>query len=155
MSAEHSSHPAPAPVPAPAGRVVAHRAQRLAAPAGVLAAAVAAVSYVATVDPEQPGNYPTCPFLALTGLWCPGCGALRALHALSHGDLGTAIDRNVLTVAAVPLLAVIWVQWAARSVSGRARRGRGAPAALLWALLAGVLSFWLLRNLPFGSWLAP
>ena len=42
------------------------------------------------VDPNQPGHYPTDPFLAITGLYCPGCGTLRALHALARGDLLTA-----------------------------------------------------------------
>src|SRR5690606_29528852 len=48
----------------------------------VTVAGAAATLVVATVSPEEPGHYPTCPFLALTGAWCPGCGSLRALHAL-------------------------------------------------------------------------
>jgi hypothetical protein len=124
-----------------------------AAPLAALAGVGAAVSVVAVLDPEHPGHYPTCPFLAITGHYCPGCGALRAVHALTRGDLGTAIDRNVLVVAAVPLLVVLWVRWFRRP-AGPLRPLR-LPVAALWAGLVLVLGFWVLRNLPFGAWLAP
>jgi hypothetical protein len=50
----------------------------MAAPAAVAAGALAAAALVHVVDPNDSGNYPTCPFLALTGRFCPGCGSLRA-----------------------------------------------------------------------------
>jgi hypothetical protein len=123
-------------------------------PLAVAAGAAAAVTWVGAVDPERPGHYPTCPFLSLTGLWCPGCGSLRAVHALAHGDLSTAVSRNVLTVAAIPLLIGLWAGWARRTWTGSALRDLAHPA-VLWSLLAGVVAFWVLRNLPVGSWLAP
>jgi hypothetical protein len=33
----------------------------------VLAGVAAVAGYVAAIDPNRPGHYPTCPFLALTG----------------------------------------------------------------------------------------
>lgn len=126
----------------------------LLAPGLTAAAAVAAAAVVHTVDPNESGNYPTCPFLALTGLYCPGCGTLRAIHALTYGDVGAAVGLNVLTVAAVPFAAVMWVRW----VVGRAR---GRPSASFvhpsWPLAFGALLvlFAVVRNLPSGSALAP
>ena len=69
----------------------------------VSVAGLAAGALLYVVDPNQPGHYPTCPFLALTGLYCPGCGALRATHDLLHGDVAGALARNPLAVLGRPL----------------------------------------------------
>lgn len=114
---------------------------------------LAATALVAAVDPEQPGHYPACPFHALTGWWCPGCGGLRAVHALAHGEIGTAVDRNALLVLAVPVLLMAWAGWLRRTVTGTVQRT--VPVAALWGLVVTVGAFWLLRNVPVGSWLAP
>ena len=125
-----------------------------AGPLGVAVLAAAAVGVVAVVDPNEAGHYPTCPFLAVTGHWCPGCGSLRAVHALAHGDVGTALGLNLLTVLAVVPLVVIWARWLLRTRTG-ARRSTVAPALLLWGLLVVVVAFGVLRNLPAFGWLAP
>jgi hypothetical protein len=139
---------------APPGRVTAAaRWQTLRGPALVAAAAGAAVTWVALVDPSRPGRYPTCPFLQLTGHVCPGCGTLRAVHALAHGDLGAAAGLNLLAVAAVPLLAALWLRWSAARLDGRWLPR--LPAVAIWAPAALTLTFWLVRNLPFGASLAP
>lgn len=122
-------------------------------PAAVAVAALAAGAYVGAVDPNQAGHYPTCPFLWLTGWYCPGCGSLRAVHALAHGDAGTALSRNPLTVVFAVVLVLMWASWLQRAVTGRARRA--APAWALWLVLGVVCAFWVLRNLPGMQWLAP
>lgn len=118
------------------------------------AAAAAAVAYVGAVDPNESGHYPTCPFLFLTGLYCPGCGSLRAVHALAHGDVATAVDRNVLAVVAGVLVVGIWLGALARAWRGTPRR-TVAPPGLLWAGAVVVVLFAVVRNLPFGAALAP
>lgn len=127
----------------------------MAQPAATLAAAGAVLAYVRTIDPNSPGHYPTCPFLAISGFFCPGCGTLRAVHALTHGDLGEAVGLNVFTVSMIPLLAFLWLRWAVASFRGRPSRTRPADPRLIWLLLAAVVVFWITRNLPFGATLAP
>ena len=123
-----------------------------AGPAATAAAAAAVCTVVSLVDPNQPGRYPTCPFLAVTGKWCPGCGSLRGLNALLRADLGAAAGFNVLMVAAVPFLIYRWIRW----TFGRPRRRVGAPSAVpIWILFAVVLAFWVLRNVPTLAALAP
>jgi hypothetical protein len=126
----------------------------VALPAATAAGAVAAVAFVGAVDPNQAGHYPTCPFLAATGYWCPGCGSLRAIHALAHLDVATALARNPFTVLTVVGFAVAFVVWVRRRWLGQPRT-YVAPAWLLYSLLAGVLAFWVLRNVPGWTWLSP
>jgi hypothetical protein len=130
------------------------RVPAVCAPLATLAASITAAGVLAVRNPEQPGHYPSCPFHAITGLWCPGCGSLRAMHALTHGDLSTAVHRNVLAVLALPYLAAAWVAWLGRHL-GRPRTTRVAPPAALWGLLALIVAFGVARNLPPTHWPAP
>lgn len=128
--------------------------RRLAVPAGMLAAVVGAFAYVGAVDPNQPGHYPVCPLLRVTGLYCPGCGGLRSAHAFVHGDVAQALTDNALAVAGYLVFAVVWAFWVIRVVRGRPARLDLGPVQL-WTVGALVLVFTVVRNLPFGGWLHP
>ncbi|MFB7331718.1 DUF2752 domain-containing protein [Streptomyces adustus] len=134
----------------PAGTV----AGRLAVPAGLLAAVVGAFAYVGAVDPNEPGHYPVCPLLRLTGIYCPGCGGLRSAHAFVHGDLVTALHDNAAAVLGYLGFAVLWTVWVVRAVRGRPLRIDLGPVHL-WTLGVSLLVFAVVRNLPFGGWLHP
>ncbi|NDU77833.1 DUF2752 domain-containing protein [Actinomadura sp. DSM 109109] len=129
-------------------------AVRLLRPGGVLLLSAAATLYVAAVDPNEAGHYPTCPFLALTGFQCPGCGSMRTVHALAHGHVQEAFGLNVLTVVMLPVLAFFWLRWARARALDRPVRTKVAHPAVIWGLFGVILLFWLLRNLPVGSALA-
>ena len=72
--------------------------------AGLLAASVA----LHVRDPHQQGSWGYCPWLMLTGTYCPGCGGLRAVNDLTNGQVGAAASSNLLFVASLPLVAVLW-----------------------------------------------
>ena len=99
-------------------------------------------------DPREAGNYPVCPFLGLTGCYCPGCGTLRALHGLLRGDFVTALGYNSLVVLSLPVIAYSYAVGAMRAFRVRAPRPVFAHPRWTWALLAGIATFWILRNLP-------
>jgi hypothetical protein len=100
------------------------------------------------VAPVAGGPYPPCPFHALTGLHCPGCGTLRCLHALFHGDLAQALAYNALTVLVLPFL-LIWAgRWGLAAARNRPPRGRRVPGRWIRLLLMVVIAYWVLRNLP-------
>ncbi|MFF8033917.1 DUF2752 domain-containing protein [Streptomyces sp. NPDC016626] len=141
-------------VNAPSSSAPRGRAARLAAPTGVLAAVAAAFAYVGAVDPNEPGHYPVCPLLHLTGLYCPGCGGLRSAHAVVHGDLLAALEANAPAVLGYAGLAVLWTVWVVRAARGRPLR-IDPPPVLLWGSGALLLVFTVVRNLPFGGWLHP
>ena len=116
-------------------------------PALALAGA-AAVAVLWRVDPNQPGSLlPACPLHAFTGLYCPGCGATRALHALVHGDFGQAMAMNPLFTLALPLLVLMLLDALRSLPAPLAAFTRRFCDARPWAVL--VLGFALLRNLPW------
>ncbi|MEV0199431.1 DUF2752 domain-containing protein [Nonomuraea sp. NPDC050691] len=131
------------------------RLRSVLAPLGVAAATGVVFAVVGTINPNEPGHYPTCPFLWATGLYCPGCGTLRTIHALAHLDPAAALGLNPLAVAMIPFLLFWWGRWLVRAWQGRPRRTDLAHPAWLWAFLAVVLVYWVVRNLPFGAFLAP
>ena len=108
-------------------------------------------------DPTHWRFYPVCLFHQLTGWYCPGCGACRAIHYLLHGKIEQAFHCNPLFVSVAPFAAgwAIFSLFRARpAASGSAptRTGRW-----LWLLLLVVLTFGLVRNLPFAglNWMRP
>ncbi len=108
-------------------------------------------------DPSTSTFYPPCPFHALTGGWCPGCGTTRALHELLHGDLVAAFGLNPLMVLALPLLG-----YSALSLVTAGPHRRPLPDVLASPLAAHlalwtILLYWVLRNVPLYpfSLLAP
>lgn len=141
---------APPPAPAPVSR-----AGRLVRPALTLAAAAAALAYVGTVDPNEPGHYPACPLFRLTGVLCPGCGGLRSAHAFAHGDLVTAFGANALAVAGYFFFAGFMVLWLVRAYRGVPARRLVVRPLYWWGMGAVALIFSVVRNLPMGSFLAP
>lgn len=105
-------------------------------------------------DPNAAGSFGLCPFLAVTGWQCPGCGTLRATRALTRGDLLLAADLNVLTTLLVPALIVAWVTWLL-ATSGRRSATWQLPSWAGTAVAVAVPLFWIARNTPWFAVLAP
>lgn len=107
----------------------------------VSACAYAAVAALAALDASRVlpltslSSLPLCPFHALTGFNCPGCGMTRALVAAWQGRLG---DSFALHPLALPLLAL----WTVSLV--RPEKELLGPRKA-WAALAVVLGVWLAR----------
>jgi hypothetical protein len=123
-------------------------------PGLVLAATAVCSVWLRGHNPYQAGHYPTCPFLAVTGWYCPGCGSLRGLYSLLHGDPVQMVERNPALPLGLALLAAIWTTWCQRTLTGQPRRW-AAPGWAIWLLFAATMVFWVARNLPAGAWLAP
>ena len=124
---------------------------------GLALAATPCVVLLLVRNPEDSGLFPPCPFLALTGYHCPGCGTLRALHQLLNGHLFTAIDYNPLTVFFLPFLAYAFLAAVVGGIGGSKFPTVFIPAGWIWTLLVAVIAFGVLRNLPVSpfSLLAP
>lgn len=81
-----------------------------------------------------------CPFLAITGLPCPGCGMTRLADTGLHGDVLGAVSTDplgTLVLAAIAALALLGLAVRAGvAVPLPAAATRGVPLALAGALLA-------------------
>lgn len=108
-------------------------------------------------DPHASGSWGFCPWAALTGFYCPGCGGLRAVNDLTNGDIAGAASSNLVFVLMVPVLVVLWLRWTRRAWSGAPEPERGVrhPGAWIAVFAVVMVVFGVLRNLPPGSWLAP
>ncbi|MBD2430520.1 DUF2752 domain-containing protein [Fischerella sp. FACHB-380] len=108
-------------------------------------------------NPSDSQIYPPSPFRLLTGLYCPGCGTLRGLHYLLHGNLLKAFDLNPLMVISLPYLIYSYIAYSAPVIFGQKIPQIFIKSNWIWMILKVILAYWVLRNLPFApfSWLAP
>jgi hypothetical protein len=127
------------------GRRWARRCAMLAAALVLCAGGV----YLFVFNPATSGIYPICPFHVLTGLHCPGCGTGRAIHQLLHGNLWAALRLNPLAVLLLPPLAYGCLSIALEMFGRKRLPSVFIPAFWIWMLLAVILLFWVLRNLPY------
>lgn len=129
---------------------------RFTTPAALAVAAAGAFVVLRHVDPNQPGSLlPPCPVYAFTGLFCPGCGATRTLHALAHFDLPAAMAMNPLLVLSLPALAILTAYGAGLLPARLLPLARQLCRPIAWGVLLGAYA--LARNLPWApfNWLAP
>jgi hypothetical protein len=110
---------------------------------------IAAVYALYTFNPAKSAFYAPCPFHVLTGLYCPGCGSLRALHHLLHGDLAVAFEFNPLTVLSLPFLGYSFLSYATGGIRRQSVPTVFVPPLFIWIYLGIVILFWVIRNI---SW---
>ncbi len=127
----------------------------LAAPLAVAASTVLVCAAVWVGDPTTPhGPLPVCPTKALLGIDCPGCGSLRMLYSLLHGDLVAAARFNALGLAALVLLVWAYLAWTYGRVVGRRIRGWQHHHRSAAVTLALVTVWFVVRNIPFAPFTA-
>lgn len=106
-------------------------------------------------DPTAPrGPLPVCPTKALLGIDCPGCGSLRMLYSLMHGNLLAAARFNALALVAIALLLWAYVAWTYGRVAGRRIRSWQHYRWSAAVTLALVLAWFAVRNIPFAPFTA-
>ena len=82
----------------------------------------------------------TCPFHKYFGIYCPGCGSIRAIHSIEKGNFGLALHENAL------LFATPFLMLAGSQLSKTNRKG--LLYAYYLALVILTLGFTLERNRP-------
>lgn len=89
---------------------------------------------------------PSCPIHKYFGIYCPGCGGVRAIRSLLHGSFSQALRDNAL-LCSYPLLALFGIFVVRR---------RSSKISLAYFTFLGllVITFTYARNMP-GSIFAP
>lgn len=139
--------------------VATDRSRLLAGPIVAGAVGIGGFAALHFRDPHESGSWGFCPFLALTGQPCPGCGGLRAVNDLSNGDVVGAISSNAMAVVLVAATVVAWAVWTWRRAHGNdvpmidtsSRLGTLLPAAIG----VGFVVFAIFRVTPWGTWFQP
>ena len=90
-----------------------------------------------------------CVFYELTGFYCAGCGATRALDALVHFRISDAVGYNIFFVIVLPVVAYYGLKQYVAFVFGKDILPFPAPglktARIVFVL---IILFAVLRNIP-------
>ena len=97
-----------------------------------------------------------CPIYQLTGLYCSGCGASRALRSVLHLDFYQAFRYNAVFTAVLPLLAAYFSALGISYIRfGKDRISEKISLKILWIFALAAIIYGILRNIPAFSFLAP
>jgi hypothetical protein len=117
----------------------------------VACASLGGAAILYNFPPEQYHFYPQCPVFRYLHLYCPGCGATRALAALLHLRIAEALHYNALVVVLVPVLLAYFAVGYWKSRRDEVFTWPRVPALGLTALLVACAAFGVLRNFVGGS----
>jgi hypothetical protein len=106
-------------------------------------------TYLFLFEPGKTGFFPICPFRAITGFTCPGCGSTRGLHRLLHGDVVAAFELNPLLILSLPFLVYALLRYTNAALRDQPLKGNQLNAKYIWLLFGVIMFFWIYRNTPF------
>ncbi len=130
--------------------------RRMLGPALLIGGLGAATLALHLRDPHEQGSWGICPSAAILGVYCPGCGGLRAVNDLTNLQVADAASSNLLFVAFVPVVVFVLARWSLSRWRGETYVPRFlATERFAYLLIALMVVFTVLRNLPPFGWLAP
>jgi len=115
-----------------------------------MAAILCGLAVVYRFPPTEYSFYPRCPIYLTTHWLCPGCGITRALHALLHLDLRTALHYYALFTLLAPFLC-LWLGFICyRTIRYDQFPALAIPRSVTGCLIASVVLFTVARNTLFA-----
>ena len=111
--------------------------------------------YVFFVPPTEGGAHLQCVSKTLFNLNCFSCGMTRFVCFAMHGDFVSAFQYNVFGPVILLLLTTVYFLFMRWALKGKAIPN--IPMWVVWAVLAFILIYSILRNLPIEAiqFLAP
>ena len=133
------------------GRSATTRLMKLRFITGASAVALlCALAVVYAFSPTEYSFYPGCLIYATTHWRCPGCGSTRALHALLHLDVRSALHYNALFTLLAPVV-LGWLGFCCYRVMRYDRLPQlTIPRELTVCTVTVVLLFTIARNTLFS-----
>ena len=117
--------------------------------------AAAALAYLYFTEEGEGAGIP-CMFYQITGFYCSGCGASRALRSVIHLDFYQALRYNAIFTFALPLIAVYFGALVLSYIRfGKDKISEKIPMKIVWVIVAVAVLYGILRNVPVFSFLAP
>ncbi len=129
--------------------------KRIAITAAAAFFAAAALLYLYFTGEGEGAGIP-CPVYQLTGLFCSGCGASRALRSVLHLDFYQALRYNAVFTLALPFMAAYFGALAISFIRfGKDEISKKIPIWPIWIFIGAAIIYGVLRNLPLFAFLAP
>ncbi|MBQ6579693.1 MAG: DUF2752 domain-containing protein [Oscillospiraceae bacterium] len=129
--------------------------KRIAIVAAAALIAAAALVYLYFTGEGEGAGIP-CMFHQITGFYCSGCGASRALRSILHFDFYRALRYNAIFTICLPLFAVYFTSLSVSYIRfGKDRVSEKISMKIVWIFIALALIYGVLRNVPAFSFLAP
>jgi hypothetical protein len=109
-----------------------------------------AIVFVCVLLFKHPSDYgfiPSCVFYKMTGLYCPGCGSMRAMHFLLTGSIFLSLRCNPLVIFLFPLIIFLLIKWLYAIFGQKELTFRGLQY-IYWGVLVVIVLFFIIRNIP-------
>lgn len=105
------------------------------------------------IDPSKKPIAPPCSLYYFTGLYCPGCGMTRALHAAFHLRFFEAFSYNLLWPFIIIFISGSFYIWfyflvTAKNPFTRLNEFFKKHSSAGWIIVIALFAFWILRNIP-------
>ena len=129
--------------------------KRIAIVAAAAFIAAAALVYLYFTGEGEGAGIP-CMFHQITGFYCSGCGASRALRSILHFDFYQALRYNAIFTLCLPLFAIYFGGLSISYIRfGKDRVSEKISMKIIYIFVATALVYGILRNIPALSFLAP
>ena len=117
--------------------------------------AAAALLYLYFTAEGEGAGIP-CMFYQVTGFYCSGCGASRALRSVLHFDFYRALRYNAIFTLGLPVLAAYFGALLYSYIRfGKDKISERIPMKIIWIFIVAAVLYGILRNIPAFSFLAP